>query len=145
MTSVRAGGGPPLTVERVAEMLAGTFPGGLGVEPLEVADDLSRGRLVVEPRHLHPGGFVHGGVFVTLADTVAAWGTIRNLPPGHVHSTIEMKVNLFGLGRLGDVLEATGRPKHVGKRTQVWEVEVANGDRPGALFVCTQMALSAGD
>src|SRR5205085_2860261 len=61
---------PALSVER----LAGTFPGDLGVELTEIADEQVRGRLRVDRRHLHPGGFVHAGAWVGFADTVAAWG-----------------------------------------------------------------------
>ncbi|MEA2421758.1 MAG: 1,4-dihydroxy-2-naphthoyl-CoA hydrolase, partial [Thermoleophilaceae bacterium] len=82
--------------------LEGTFPGELGIEVLETSTAGARGRLTAESRHLHPGGFVHGGVWVSLADTVAAWGTIPNLRPGHDFSTAEMKTNLFGVARAGD-------------------------------------------
>jgi 1,4-dihydroxy-2-naphthoyl-CoA hydrolase len=92
--------------------------------------------------HLHAGGFVHGGVWVALADTVAAWATIANLPDGHDFSTAEMKVNLFGVARDGDVLEAEAQPLHIGRRTHVWEVRVAVGERLGALFVCTQVLVA---
>jgi 1,4-dihydroxy-2-naphthoyl-CoA hydrolase len=94
---------------------------------------------VAERRHLHPGGFVHGGVWVSLADTVAAWATIPNLRAGSDFSTAEMKANLFGVAREGDVLEAASVPLHVGRRTQVWEVRVSVGGKLGALFVCTQV------
>jgi uncharacterized protein (TIGR00369 family) len=59
-----------------------------------VTDGHARGRIVVDRRHLHPGGYVHGGVWVALADTVAAWGTMRNLPPDHGFTTIELKTNV---------------------------------------------------
>ncbi len=120
-------------------MLADYFPGEIGVEVVEVSERGSRGRLAVERRHLHPGGFVHGGVWTTLADTVAAWGTIANLPPEHNFSTAEMKVNLFGVAREGDVLDADAVALHLGRRTHVWEVRVSVGERLGALFVCTQV------
>jgi uncharacterized protein (TIGR00369 family) len=125
--------------EDVKRRLAGTFPGELGIEVLETGVEGARGRLAAERRHLHPGGFVHGGVWVSLADTVAAWGTIPNLQPGHDFSTAEMKTNLFGVAREGDVLEAEAAPLHVGRRTQVWEVRVEVAGRLGALFVCTQV------
>jgi uncharacterized protein (TIGR00369 family) len=126
-------------VAEVARLLNGTFPGELGIEVLEAGVDGARGRLVAEPRHLHPGGFVHGGVWVSLADTVAAWATIPNLRPGSDFSTAEMKTNLFGVAREGDVLEAVAAPLHVGRRTQVWEVRVEVAGKLGALFVCTQV------
>ena len=82
---------------------------------------------------------MHGGVWVALADTVAAWGTIANLPADTDFSTAEMKTNLFGVAREGDVLDATALPLHVGRRTQVWEVRVEVAGKLGALFVCTQV------
>ena len=123
----------------VARILAGTFPGVLGVEVIETGVEGARGRLVAERRHLHPGGVVHGGVWVSLADTVAAWATIPNLRPNSDFSTAELKTNLFGVAREGDVLEATARPLHIGRRTQVWEVRVEVAGKLCALFVCTQV------
>jgi uncharacterized protein (TIGR00369 family) len=125
----------------VAKRLAGTFPGELGIEVTETGREGARGRLAIERRHLHPGGFVHGGVWVSLADTVAAWATFPNLPPGHDFSTAEMKTNLFGVAREGDVLEAVALPLHVGRRTQVWEVRVEIDGKLGALYVCTQVVV----
>jgi len=131
-----------LTPEGVTDVLKGTFPGDLGVEVVEVGESGARGRLVADRRHLHPGGFVHGGVWAGFADTVAAWATIANLPDGHDFSTAEMKLNLFGVARAGDVLEAEAAPLHVGRRTQVWEVRVEAAGRLGGLFVCTQVLVS---
>ena len=84
---------------------------------------------------------MHAGVWVSLADTVAAWGTIANLRDGQDFSTAEMKMNLFGVGAERDVLEAAATPLHVGRRTQVWEVRVRVGEQLGALFVCTQIVV----
>jgi 1,4-dihydroxy-2-naphthoyl-CoA hydrolase len=119
-----------------------SFPGRLGVEVVRIDDDEVEGRLVVDERHLHPGGYVHGGVWVAFADTVAAWGTFRHLPPGHDFTTAELKTNVFAAAGAGDVLTAVGQPVHVGKRTQVWEVRTASNGRQAALFVCTQMVLA---
>jgi uncharacterized protein (TIGR00369 family) len=129
----------------VQSRLAGTFPGELGIEVIGAGPDGARGRLALERRHLHPGGFAHGGVWVSLADTVAAWGTIANLPPDHDFSTADMKVNLFGVAREGDVLDAEATALHLGRRTHVWEVRVSVDSRLGALFVCTQVLVARQD
>ena len=129
------------TPEEVTRRLADFFPGQLGIEVLEIGREGARGRLVVEQRHLHPGGFVHGGVWVSLADTVAAWATFPNLESGQSFSTAEMKTNLFGTAREGDVLEAVATPLHVGRRTHVWEVRIEVGGKLCALFVCTQVVV----
>jgi len=103
------------------------------------------GRLTVDERHLHPGGYVHGGVWVTFADSVAAWGTYLSLPEGHDFTTAELKANVFAAGRPGDVLHAVGHPLHVGRRTQVWEVRIRRNDdsRNAAFFTCTQLVVAS--
>ena len=113
-----------ITPESVRGFLPGSFPGDLGIEPLEIEDDLARGHIVVDKRHLHPGGFVHGGVWTALGDTVAAWATFRNIPSGHNFTTIELKLNVFAAGVLGDEIVATGTPLHAGKSTVVIEVRM---------------------
>ena len=135
---------PEVTPELSRERLAGFFPGDLGIELTEITNEHVRGRLAVDRRHLHPGMFVHGGVWTAFADTVAAWGTMRHLPPDHWFTTVELKVNVFAAAREGDVIEAFGTPLHVGGRTQVWEVRMHRGERLAANFVCTQMVLPAG-
>ncbi len=132
---------PHVTPELSRKALAGSFPGELGIELVEIDDQRVIGRLLVEERHLHPGGYVHGGVWTAFADTVAAWGTLRNLAAGHDFTTVELKLNVFVSATKGDELRAEGRPLHTGRRTQVWEVRVLKGDKLAANFVCTQIVL----
>lgn len=136
---------PQVTPERSREALPGTFPGDLGIEVVEITDELARGRMAVDRRHLHPGGYVHGGCWTAFADTVAAWGTFRHLPAGASFTTVEMKTNVFAASVSGDVLTATAEPLHVGRRTQVWEVRMYREERLMANFLCTQMVLQGGD
>jgi uncharacterized protein (TIGR00369 family) len=135
-------GNDGITPELSREALEGSFPGDLGIELVRIDDDEVHGRMAVDARHLHPGGIVHGGVWTAFADTVAAWGTMRNLPQGTEFSTAEMKTNIFRAGRPGDVLEAVGRPLNLGRTTQAWEVRITSAGKAAAHFVCTQMVLS---
>lgn len=130
-----------ITPQLSAQRLQGTFPGDLGIELTEIGDDLVRGRMRIDRRHLHPMGYVHGGAWVAFADTVAAWGTLRNLPEERGFTTVEMKINVLASASEGDELTAVGKPLHVGSRTHVWEVQVFRGERLGANFVCTQIVL----
>ena len=136
---------PDITPELSAERLAGFFPGNLGIELTSITDDEVRGRMPVDARHLHPGGYVHGGVWTAFADTIAAWGTMRHLADGDGFTTAELKMNVFAAAKEGDELTGVGRPLHTGRRSQAWEVRVHVSGRPriGALFVCTQMVLSS--
>lgn len=132
---------PEVTAANSAAVLRGSFPGSLGIELVGIEDDSVTGRLRIDERHLHPFGYVHGGVWVAFADTVAAWGTMRNLPPGGTFTTAELKVNVLSAGVVGDELIAVGEPLHRGRRTQVWEVRVSKAGRLAANFVCTQLVL----
>jgi len=138
-------GEPEVTVELLRERLKGTFPGDLGIEPLEVSEERARGRLLVDQRHLHPGGYMHGGVWAAFADTVAAWGTWRNLTAGSDFTTIEMKLNVFAAGRPGDELISTAEPRHIGRQTHVWLVDIHRGDRQVAMFTLTQFVIAPTD
>ncbi len=138
-----------ITPESVRNFLPGSFPGDLGIEPLEIDDDFASGHIVVDKRHLHPGGFVHGGVWTALGDTVAAWATFRNIAPGHNFTTIELKLNVFAAGVLGDEIVATGTPLHAGKSTVVIEVRMERlreGDEPklAANLIVSQFVLPPG-
>lgn len=140
-----------VTPADIRKVNQGTFPGDLGVEPLEIEDQRAVGRLLVDQRHLHPGGYVHGGVWAAVADSVAAWATWRNIRPGHGFTTIELKQNVFSAALPGDELIATAQPLHVGRSTAVIEVRIEK--RPGdggesrlaASFVVTQFVLAPRD
>jgi uncharacterized protein (TIGR00369 family) len=97
---------PEITPENVKQWLPGTFPGDMAIEPVEITNEVATGRMVVDKRHLHPGGFVHGGVWTAFGDSVAAWATFRALPPNHDFTTIELKLNVFRAGRSTAVIEA---------------------------------------
>lgn len=132
-----------ITVESVREHIRDSFPDDMGVEPVEFTGDGCVGRVLVDRRHLHPGGIVHGGAWVALADSVGAWQTFRRLPPGHNFTTVEMKLNVFGAAGAGDELIATAEHLHAGRSTHVVEVRVANGERLVANLVITQFVLPA--
>jgi 1,4-dihydroxy-2-naphthoyl-CoA hydrolase len=138
-----------MTPENVRAFLGDSFPGHLGIDPLEIEDTHARGRIVVDKRHLHPGGYVHGGAWTALGDTVAAWATFRNIPPGHDFTTIELKLNVFGSGLAGDEIVAVATPLHVGRSTVVIEVRIdrvrAGESKLAANLIVTQFVIPPRD
>lgn len=125
------------------ERQAGTLPGVLGFEWLEIGRGLVRGRFVVEQRHMAPNGFLHAASVIALADTACGYGCVASLPEGAMSfTTIELKTNFLGTAREG-VVTCEARLTHGGRTTQVWDAEVrAEGaEKAMALFRCTQMIL----
>lgn len=134
--------GPERTPEAMAiEVPQGPYATHLGIEPIEVGTGRAVGRMLIDERHLHSGRFMHGGVWATLGDTVAGWGTRENLRDGQIFSSQDLKVNVIGAGRAGMLLEAEATPLHVGSRTQVWMVAITSEGRTVAQFMNTQMVL----
>ena len=135
------------TPENVRNFIGGSFPGDLGIDPIEIKDSFASGRIVVDKRHLHPGGYVHGGVWTALGDTVAAWATFRSIPKEHNFTTIELKLNVFAAGLLGDEIVAVAEALHTGKSTVVIEVRMecrreSAEPRLAANLIVTQFVLS---
>lgn len=120
----------------------GPYATHLGIEAIEIGPKRALGRMTIDERHLHSGKFMHGGVWATLGDTVAGWGTRENLRPGQIFSSQDLKVNVIGAGRAGMTLEAEATPLHVGARTQVWMVAIRSEGKIVAEFMNTQMVLT---
>ena len=138
---------PEITLEVLNERGRGFLPHLIGVEVLSIADEGLVGRLAVRSELLAPNGFLHAAAVVALADTLAGYGTIANLPPGATgFATVELKSNFIGTAREGAIV-CSATPVHRGRTLQVWDAVVSHEgtQRRIALFRCTQMILSERD
>ncbi len=115
--------------------------GLLGIEIVSASRERVVGEMAVGPRLFTAGGRVHGGAIMALADTLAAYGAVLNLPAGCTTTTLESKTNFFAPGRAG-TLRGEATPLHLGRTTSVWQTLVTNaGGEQVALVVQTQMVL----
>ena len=96
-------------------------------------------RMTIGSAHAEPNGRVQGGVIMAMADCCGAYGTILNLPPGHVTSTIESKSNFLARGE-GPDLTAESVPVQLGTTLCVWRTTLRRaGDTPIAEVTQTQL------
>lgn len=72
--------------------------------------------LRVEEKHLNTGGFAHGGMLVTVADSALGIVLWDALPPGHRMVTVSLSTDFVEAARPGDFLEAHVEVQKVGKR-----------------------------
>lgn len=132
-------------VEELNDFARQKHPGHVGVEILSCEATEVTGQLVVRDDVVAGTGFLWAPVVITLADWLCAAGTPLNIPDGADASftTVELKTNFIGSARTGETVIARAVPAHVGRTTQVWDVEVSNQtrDRVIALFRATQMIL----
>ena len=114
----------------------------LGIETVEANPRRVLARLTVREDMCTTGGILHGGAFMTLADTAGAIGAFLNLREGAHTTTIESKTNFLGAAPLGAVVTAEATPVHIGRRSSVWQTRITNADgKLLALVTQTQLTL----
>jgi len=136
MSESGAGGSPQQLVNLVP------FAGFVGVQLVSAAPERVKGRLEWSEERCTAGGVLHGGVLMTMADTLGALCAFLNLPPGSRTSTIESKTNFFRAVRNGHV-EGASRPLHVGRSTIVVQTDLFDAEgRRVAQTTQTQAVIS---
>jgi len=115
----------PISLAETAAWQAGTATTHLGIEFLEIGDDFLRARVPVDKRTRQPFGLLHGGVSVTLAETLGSTGAYYASPEGHSAVGLEINANHLRSATSGWVT-GTARPLHIGRRTQVWQIDMVN-------------------
>jgi 1,4-dihydroxy-2-naphthoyl-CoA hydrolase len=119
------------------------FAEHIGLEIVRAEPDRVVGRLPIGPQHSNGNGRVHGGAIMAFADTLGAIGTVLNLPPDTVTTTIESKTNFLAGGR-PPYLTGESTPLHIGRNTMVWQTTIRNADeRKVAVVTQTQLVLPA--
>ena len=119
------------------------FAQELRIKLTDARADEVRARIEWSERLCTTGGVMHGGVLMSLADTVAALCAFLNLPPGGRTSTIESKTNFFRAVREGHV-DAVARPLHIGRSTIVVQTDLLDASgRRVAQVTQTQAVLQA--
>ncbi len=114
-----------ISIERLIGNHVDTAVERLGIEFLEVGDDFIRGRVPVDKRTCQPYGLLHGGVSVVLAETLGSCGAAYAAPVGTRVVGLDINANHLRGATSGWVTGIT-RPVHVGRSTQVWQIEMTN-------------------
>ena len=115
----------PITLEICNQTSENTATSHLGIEFTEVGDDYLVGRVPVDERTRQPFGLLHGGVSVVLAETMGSVGAYNAAPEGWMAVGLDINANHLRSARSGWVT-GTARPVHVGKTTQVWQIDMVN-------------------
>ncbi len=117
----------PISVESITALSAGSAVSHLGMEFLEVGDDFIRGRVPVDERTRQPYGLLHGGVSVALAETLGSVAAGHVVSEGHMVVGLDINANHLKSASSGWVT-GIARPVHIGRSTQVWNIDMHNDD-----------------
>ena len=115
----------PVDLAAVNTHAADTLVSHLGIVITEAGDDWLRGTMPVDARTVQPYGILHGGASVALAETLGSMGANYVLPEGQQAVGLDINANHLRAATDGWVT-GTARPVHVGRTTQVWQIDIAN-------------------
>jgi len=105
----------------------GTLIRSLGIEMTELTDDALRGRMPVDGRTRQPGGVLHGGASVALAETLASWGASFTVDPD-ANYCVGMEINANHVRPVAEgFVYGEARPVTRGRTTQVWDIRITDG------------------
>jgi len=131
-------------VPRLVATPFGEFPVGFdkhyGLGIVSMSDEEVRARVAVRPELLQPAGLVHGGVFASMAESmtsIATWVSVHEegkTAMGQSNQTSFLRPIVAG------TIHATGRRRHRGRSTWVWEVDVTDDD--GRLCALVRMTVA---
>ena len=114
-----------VSVETLTAISANTAVSHLGIEFLEVGEDFISARVPVDARTHQPYGLLHGGVSVVLAEPLGSCGAAFAAPEGWRAVGLDINANHLRGVSSGWVI-GTARPVHIGRTTQVWQIELRN-------------------
>jgi 1,4-dihydroxy-2-naphthoyl-CoA hydrolase len=114
-----------ISVAELTRASRNTAVSHLGIEFLEVGDDFITARVPVDARTRQPFGLLHGGVSVVLAETLGSAAANHACAPGHQAVGLDINANHLRGAKSGWVTGTT-RPVHIGRSTQVWQIDMVN-------------------
>ncbi|HBL76066.1 MAG: hypothetical protein A2W90_11665 [Bacteroidetes bacterium GWF2_42_66] len=104
----------------------------LGIIFTEVGVDFVKATMPVDQRTFRPGGMLHGGASIALAESVAGLGSMLLVDMNKYDSRgIQISANHTGSISEGMVF-ATAKIVHAGNQTHVWDVRIE--DKNGRLI-----------
>jgi len=108
----------------------GTFDDLYGHKIIELKNNCIRTKLIIGKNHHQPMGLVHGGVYASMSEAAisyAAYSTQEGVWVGVNNNTDFLMSSKEG------TLTCEAKPIKMGKRSQLWEAKIYNGDNLCAL------------
>jgi 1,4-dihydroxy-2-naphthoyl-CoA hydrolase len=121
----------PATPEQLMERSRNTLAEHLGIRITEIGPDYLRATMPVNSHTHQPNGILHGGASVALAETVGSLAANFCVDITK-YVCVGQEINANHLRPVASgLVTATARPFHIGGKSQVWGIEIRDGnDKP---------------
>ncbi len=127
------------TVKDLNDFRSGTLVGRLDIRFIEKGDDFLSAVMPVDDRTRQPMGLLHGGASVALAETLGSSASYMTLEEGYNSVGLEINANHMKSISEGEVI-GTAKPVHLGRSTQVWDIDIKN--RQGELICISRLTMA---
>lgn len=118
-----------------------TFLAGIHEHVVQHADGRLTCDLPVVTRLLQPMGIVHGGVYASIAETLASMGSAFAVGVDSGMVVMGQSNNTTFLRSVRDgTIRATATPRHKGRTTMVWQIDML--DDTGKLCATSQVTIA---
>ncbi len=117
-----------MTLEQINELCKDNFIGYLGIEFIDYGSDYVIAKMPVNSKKHQPGGILHGGASLAMAETVAGAGSML-LVDQKKYDVLGLQVtgNHVGTTSSGDIF-AKAEIVHKGQTTHIWDVKITDAD-----------------
>src|SRR5260370_32715792 len=125
-------------VAKLNDMNKDTALSVLGIKLTETTRDRVVATMPITSHHHQSMGYLHGGVSVLLAESVASWGSNLNIDTDRqIAFGLEINANHLRPKREG-VLTAIAIPLHRGRTTHIWDIRITDeNDKLVCISRCT--------
>jgi 1,4-dihydroxy-2-naphthoyl-CoA hydrolase len=129
-----------VTLEQLQASVRNTLSEHLGIRYTEIGSDYLRATMPVDARTHQPAGVLHGGASLALAESIGSVGANLCIDR-QTHVCVGQEINANHLRPVAaGLVTATARPYHVGTRSQVWHIEIA--DEKGKLVCVSRLTMA---
>ena len=141
-TTTRPFWSPGITLDYLRGRLRDTLAEHIGIELTEIGADHMTATMPVDRRTCQPMRMLHGGASVVLAETI---GSLAANAANHDRTRhfVGQEINANHLRPVpeGSTVSGTARPVHIGRSSQVWNIEIRN--ERGQLVCVSRLTLAA--
>ena len=116
------------------------FDRHFGLEMISVTPEEVVGKVESAEHHLQPFGLIHGGVYASIAESLASIGTYDGVRDEGKAAMGLSNQTSFLRPMFGGTIHAIARRRHKGRTTWIWEVDIT--DDEGRLCALVRMTIA---
>ena len=117
-----------------------SFDALVGLRRLEITAERARGEVAVRREIMQPWGLVHGGVYASVAESLASWATAMAVIPGGDLAVGQSNHTHFLRPISAGTIHALATRRHRGRTSWVWDVDIT--DDEGRLCATSRVTIA---